>query len=80
MAKTIFVNRYFSPDHSATSQLLSDLAFDLAARGQDIHVITGGQLYTAADFATLMRVICQRNGGTFVALPLLRDERRAKNE
>ena len=46
MAKTIFVNRYFSPDHSATSQLLSDLAFDLAARGQDIHVITGGQLYT----------------------------------
>ena len=31
-----------------------------------------GQLYTAADFATLMRVVCQRNGGTFVALPLLR--------
>lgn len=46
MAKTIFVNRYFYPDHSATSQLLSDLAFDLASRGQDIHVITGGQLYT----------------------------------
>ncbi|MDP1770526.1 MAG: glycosyltransferase family 4 protein [Nitrospirota bacterium] len=44
--KTIFINRYFSPDHSATSQLLSDLAFDLASRGQDIHVITGGQLYT----------------------------------
>src|SRR5262245_52606322 len=46
MAKTIFVNRYFSPDHSATSQLLSDLTFDLAARGQNIHVITSGQLYT----------------------------------
>ncbi|HMO27386.1 MAG TPA: glycosyltransferase, partial [Tepidisphaeraceae bacterium] len=45
MAKTIFVNRYFHPDHSATSQLLSDLAFDLASRGQDIHVITGCQLY-----------------------------------
>ncbi len=45
MPKTIFVNRYFSPDLSATSQLLSDLAFDLASRGQDIHVITGGQLY-----------------------------------
>jgi hypothetical protein len=29
-----------------------------------------GELYTAANFATLMRVICQRNGGTFVALPL----------
>jgi len=46
MAKIIFVNRYFFPDHSATSQLLSDLAFDLAARGQEINVITGGQLYT----------------------------------
>lgn len=45
MAKTIFVNRYFYPDYSATSQLLSDLAFDLASRGQDIHVITGCQLY-----------------------------------
>ena len=43
--KTIFINRYFYPDHSATSQLLSDLAFDLASRGQNIHVITGGQLY-----------------------------------
>src|SRR5690606_15739303 len=28
-----------------------------------------GELVTAAQFATLMRVICQRNGGTFVALP-----------
>jgi hypothetical protein len=45
-----------------------------------IYQATGGQLYSAADFATLMRVICQRNGGTFVALPLLRDERRARNE
>lgn len=45
MSKTIFVNRYFYPDHSATSQLLTDLAFDLASRGQDIHVITGCQLY-----------------------------------
>lgn len=45
MSKTLFVNRYFFPDHSATSQLLSDLAFDLASRGQDIHVITGCQLY-----------------------------------
>lgn len=45
MAKTIFINRYFYPDHSATSQLLSDLAFDLASRGQNIHVITGCQLY-----------------------------------
>ena len=26
----IFINRYFHPDHSATSQMLSDLAFALA--------------------------------------------------
>lgn len=45
MIKIVFVNRYFFPDHSATSQLLSDLAFDLAKRGQNIHVVTGGQLY-----------------------------------
>lgn len=31
--------------------------------------VTGGQLLSAAKFATLMRVLCQRNGGTFVALP-----------
>ena len=43
--KIIFINRYFYPDHSATSQLLSDLAFDLASRGQEIHVVTGCQLY-----------------------------------
>lgn len=59
MAKTIFVNRYFFPDHSATSQLLSDLAFDLASRGQEIHVITGGQLYTDPQALLLSEeVIC----------------------
>lgn len=52
-AKTIFINRYFYPDHSATSQLLSDLAFDLAHQGRDIHVITGGQLYNDARAALL---------------------------
>lgn len=35
--------------------------------------VTGGQLLSSAQFATLMRVICQRNGGTFVALPARRD-------
>jgi hypothetical protein len=38
-----------------------------------IYEATGGDLYSAAQFATLMRVICQRNGGTFVALPSRRD-------
>jgi len=45
MAKVIFLNRYFFPDHSATSQLLSAIAFALAAVGHDVHVITSQQLY-----------------------------------
>ncbi len=43
--KIIFVNRYFFPDHSATSQLLSDLAFDLAGRQARILVISSRQIY-----------------------------------
>ena len=45
MSSIIFLNRFFYPDHSATSQILSDLAFHLAATGQDIHVITSQQIY-----------------------------------
>ena len=45
MKRLIFLNRYFFPDHSATSQILSDLAFHLAKRGRDVHVITSQQLY-----------------------------------
>ena len=43
--RIIFVNRYFYPDHSATSQMLSDLAFALAKSGHSIWVITSRQLY-----------------------------------
>ncbi len=34
--------------------------------------VTNGELLSAARFAILMRVLCQRNGGTFIALPSLR--------
>ena len=34
--------------------------------------VTNGELLSSARFAILMRVLCQRNGGTFVALPSLR--------
>jgi colanic acid biosynthesis glycosyl transferase WcaI len=44
-ARLIFVNRYFHPDHSATSQMVSDLAFAEAARGRDVVVVTSGQIY-----------------------------------
>ena len=42
--QVLFVNRYFHPDHSATSQMLTDLATDLCQAGMDITVITGRQL------------------------------------
>jgi glycosyltransferase involved in cell wall biosynthesis len=45
MPRIFFLNRYFHPDHSATSQILSDLAFHLAATGRDIHVVTSQQIY-----------------------------------
>jgi glycosyltransferase involved in cell wall biosynthesis len=43
--RLIFVNRFFHPDHSATSQLLSDLAFALAGRGHEVTVITSRLRY-----------------------------------
>jgi colanic acid biosynthesis glycosyl transferase WcaI len=45
MKRIIFLNRFFYPDHSATSQILSDLAFQLAGNGNDIQVITSQQRY-----------------------------------
>ena len=38
-----------------------------------VYLMLGGDLFTAANYATLMRIICQRNGGTFVALPVIRE-------
>lgn len=47
--KIIFLNRYFFPDHSATSQLLSDVAFHLAQAGHEVHVICTRQLYESPE-------------------------------
>jgi len=47
--KVVFVNRFFYPDHSATSQLLTDLTFHLAKTGIAVHVITGRQVYDDPD-------------------------------
>ncbi|HEY0802058.1 MAG TPA: glycosyltransferase family 4 protein, partial [Steroidobacteraceae bacterium] len=44
-AKIVFVNRYFYPDQSATSQLLTDLAPALAQSGFTVHVICSRQRY-----------------------------------
>ena len=45
MRRVVFVNRYFWPDHSATSQIAGDLAFHLASRGWEVHAITSRQRY-----------------------------------
>jgi colanic acid biosynthesis glycosyl transferase WcaI len=58
MRRIFFLNRYFFPDHSATSQILSDLAFHLAAAGNGVHVVTSRQRYDDPDaqLATLERI------------------------
>ena len=45
MNRLIVLNRFFYADHSATSQILTDLRLHFAASGVDVHVITSQQLY-----------------------------------
>jgi colanic acid biosynthesis glycosyl transferase WcaI len=49
MQRVFLLNRYFFPDQSATSQMLTDVAFHLAAGGIETHVVTGQQLYEDPD-------------------------------
>ncbi|VVT14214.1 glycosyltransferase family 4 protein [Erythrobacter sp. EC-HK427] len=44
-ASIIFVNRYVWPDRSATSQILSDVAFHFAEQGHDVQVIASRLSY-----------------------------------
>lgn len=44
-SRLVFINRFFSPDHSATAQILSDLTQHLSAQGYEVHVITSRGLY-----------------------------------
>lgn len=46
--RVIFVNRYYAPDVSATSQMLTDLAEALARDGRDVSVVCSRQLYEDA--------------------------------
>ncbi|MCB1702358.1 MAG: glycosyltransferase family 4 protein [Halioglobus sp.] len=41
----VFANRYYAPDMAATSQIVSDLAAQLAASGYTVEVITSRQRY-----------------------------------
>ena len=53
--KLVFVNRYFDPDQSATSQMLTDLTRGLVARGLRVRVVCSRQLYTNAAAELLRR-------------------------
>ena len=53
--RTIFVNRFFHPDHSATAQILSDVAQHLAAEGFPVSVIASRTLYSGAAGALAKR-------------------------
>jgi len=46
--RVLFANRYFPPDHSATSQMVGDLAFFLARRGHEVVAIASRQRYDHA--------------------------------
>ncbi len=63
MARIIFLNRFFYPDHSATSQILTDLAFALTPRGFEVHVVTSRQRY---DDARAALPACERVGGVHI--------------
>lgn len=43
--RAVFVNRYFHPDAAPTAVLASDVAFDWAARGVEVHAIAGRGSY-----------------------------------
>jgi len=49
LQQVIFVNRYFWPDESATSQMLTDIAKRLAAQQIQVRVICSRQLYDHPD-------------------------------
>ena len=70
--RVIFLNRYFYPDHSATSQMLSDLAFFFADAGHDVCVVTSCQRYddaAAAAVAALLAAIVETGWRWFARQP-----------
>ena len=76
-SRVILVNRFFHPDISATSQMVSDLAFQLAQSGEDVHIVTSRLRYDdpavklpareVIDYVTIHRAWSSRfgRGSTF---------------
>lgn len=47
--RVVFVNRFYWPDHSATSQLLTDLAEHLVSDGWNVVIVTSRLLYASSE-------------------------------
>ena len=45
--RIVFVNRFYAPDHSATAQILADLAEHLAEQGWGVEIVTSRLIYGA---------------------------------
>jgi glycosyltransferase involved in cell wall biosynthesis len=56
--RTIFVNRYFYPDQSATSRMVSALAFGLARQGGEVAVVTSRDHHDRQDATLPARETC----------------------
>lgn len=57
--RIVLVNRYFHPDQSATSRMVSGLAFALAKRGYSVAVLTSRQYHNRTDSALPARETIQ---------------------
>ena len=55
--RCVFVHRYFHPDESVTSQLLTDLCVHLAGSGAEVHVVTSRQMIDRPDAALPRREV-----------------------
>jgi glycosyltransferase involved in cell wall biosynthesis len=55
--RIVFVNRFYAPDHSATAQILTDLAEYLAAQNWAVEIITSRLIYGVAGASLKKRAI-----------------------
>jgi glycosyltransferase involved in cell wall biosynthesis len=69
----VLINQFFYPDSAATSQLLTDLARELARRGHDVTAICGGNGYGLTDATEAPPVTIRRAWPLpFSRLPFMR--------
>ncbi len=58
--RILLVNQFFWPDEAATSQLLTDLAIEMAARGHEVHALCADGSYALASAGEAPRVTVHR--------------------